>query len=71
MTELHERVAILETKMDLIHKNQEKIISKIDGMHITLTKYRTWIGAVVFVMTGIGIFLKDILALAKTLLGGS
>lgn len=62
MTELHERVAVLETQQRALEKNQQEILKKLDDIQGTLKKYRGFIGGIVFVINALWIVATGIFA---------
>jgi hypothetical protein len=53
--EIHERVAVLEANYEATVKKLDEAISKLDGINTQLSKYHGFIGAVAFIVTGVGI----------------
>lgn len=51
--DLHERVAVLETRVEDSLVLQGRILSELKGIHGELTKYKGFIGGVLFVISGI------------------
>ncbi len=55
---LPERVAVLESKMDIVEYNQTLILKELKEINESLTKYKGFVGGVAFVATSIATFLS-------------
>jgi len=63
--DMNERVAALEVRLDTIASNQQKILERVTEIDQTLYKFRGWIGAIVFIITAVGIFLREVVHYVK------
>lgn len=59
-TDLSERTAVIEEKLDVLHAKHDMlqakhdaVSQKLDDLHASLTKYKGFIGGVVFVITAL------------------
>lgn len=48
-----ERIAILEEKVEQVEKNQEVTLAKLDTLLVTMTKYKGFMGGVMFAMSAV------------------
>lgn len=46
-----ERVAVLETKVDALEKQNEEIISKLDAIATQVTKTKGFVGGIIFLVS--------------------
>ncbi len=49
---LHERVAVLESRVDDSLAIQSRILLELKGIHGELTKYKGFVGGILFVLSG-------------------
>lgn len=56
--ELGERIAKLETEMETLLKNQEKQEEILERISNELTKYKGFIGGIMFIVSAVFAFLK-------------
>lgn len=58
MTELHERVAALEERLEIAEKTGDKILKHVESIDAQFNKYKGFIGAIWFAISCIGVFLS-------------
>lgn len=55
---VHERLAVQEEQIDHLESKVQELSNKVDEVLSSLTRYKGFIGGIIFVMTCIGAFLK-------------
>jgi hypothetical protein len=58
MTELHERVAALEERLEIAEETGDKILKHVESIDAQLNKYKGFIGAIWFAISCVGVFLS-------------
>jgi hypothetical protein len=51
----HERVVVLETKVEALEELNKEILNSLQSINGQLTKYHGFIGGVAFIISGVGI----------------
>lgn len=60
MTELHERVAALEERVQTSEETQDKILKHVQSIDAQINKYKGFLGAIWFAISCVGVFLSAI-----------
>lgn len=58
MTEIHERIAVLEDRANRADEVNEKILAHVKSIDERMNKYQGFIGAIWFLISCVGIFLS-------------
>jgi len=57
MTDHHERLAVLETKVDDLEDSNKELLKLLHEVKDEMTRYKGFLGGVAFIASGVGIFL--------------
>lgn len=57
MTDMIERLAIIETKVEDLEENHKELLKLMHEIKDEMTRYKGFLGGVAFIASGIGIFL--------------
>lgn len=57
MTEQVERIAVLESEVKDLKKEQDEILKCVQNIHSEMIRYKGFMGGIAFLASGIGIFL--------------
>lgn len=49
-----ERIAVLETQYEEVHFNQTAILNELKSLRETMTKYKGFVGGIMFTVSAIG-----------------
>jgi len=52
-----ERIAVLETEVQSLKEEQDKILQCVQNIHAEMVRYKGFLGGIAFIVSGIGIFL--------------
>jgi hypothetical protein len=57
MSDMNERLAIIETKVEDLEANHKELLKLMHEIKDEMTRYKGFLGGVAFIASGIGIFL--------------
>jgi len=57
MSDMNERLAIIETKVEDLEANHKELLKLMHEVKDEMTRYKGFLGGVAFIASGIGIFL--------------
>lgn len=56
MSEPNERIAVLESEVEALKKDQEEILKIMHEIKDEMTKYKGFLGGIAFLVSGLGVF---------------
>lgn len=62
MSEIDERIAVLESRLNRVHDDHDEIMKKLDSISDEMTKYKGFLGGVAFIVSSLLVaitFAKD------------
>lgn len=57
MSEMNERLAIIETKVEDLEDNHKELLKLMHEIKDEMTRYKGFLGGIAFLASGVGIFL--------------
>jgi hypothetical protein len=57
MSDMNERLAVIETKVEDLEANHKELLKLMHEVKDEMTRYKGFLGGVAFIASGIGIFL--------------
>jgi len=57
MSDMNERLAIIETKVEDLEENHKELLRLMHEVKDEMTRYKGFLGGVAFIASGVGIFL--------------
>lgn len=55
MSEMNERVAVLESEIDALKKDQDEILKIMHEIKDEMTRYKGFLGGIAFLISGLGV----------------